>query len=235
MAKGVFITGNGTDSGKTVVTAAIVSRLRVAGINACVFKPVLSGAGKNRKLRDIEFVQKVSGLQGDPDEFSVYAYPDPVSPHLAAERAGEPVNLETISLKFQSLESCYQVVIVEGCGGIAVPFDRNGLMQSDLVRMLGLPVIIAGSTAVGTLNHSVLTARYCRDNKITVLGFVLGGFEDRYFENDNIRMIPELTGLPVLEVLPRFKGLDTSRLKDGGMKRFLGKSDGLPGYFKDLV
>lgn len=207
--------------GKTVVTAYMLGCLIRSGVKACVFKPVLSGAGGKswrKRFVDIEFAMSAAGISGKASDFSVYAFRDAVSPHLAAEREGRTISLKPIMSRLQELQKEYEFIVVEGCGGVAVPMDRNGLIQKDIIKAMGFPAVIAASTGVGTLNHCILTAGYCGNNGIKVPGFIMSGCTDEYFEKDNLSMIKSLTGLPVLDVLPRFKGLNLETRRPGTLK-----------------
>ena len=99
MSKGLFITGTGTDTGKTYITALIVKKLRENGYNAGYYKAALSGAEiKNDTFipGDAEYVSRISGLSDPYHEIVSYTYKNAVSPHLAARMEGDPVVLDKV-------------------------------------------------------------------------------------------------------------------------------------------
>lgn len=205
--RGVFVTGTGTDVGKTYVTALLVKRLREQGIDAGYFKAALSGAepaddGSGRLIPgDAAEVYRTAGIPGDPAEFVPYIYREALSPHLAARLEGRPVELAVVEAAFRRAAARFPFVAAEGSGGIVCPL-RDGdapLMLADVIRLTGFPLLIVAPSGLGSINAAVLTAEYARANGFRTVGFYLNGFRpgDTMHE-DNRRMIERLTGLPVL-------------------------------------
>ena len=91
MAKGIFVTGTGTDVGKTYVTALIVKKLADAGIHAGYYKAALSGA-ESIEESDAGYVKKIAGITQEDSSLLSYLYQNAVSPHLAARIEGNPVD-----------------------------------------------------------------------------------------------------------------------------------------------
>jgi dethiobiotin synthase len=120
--------------------------------------------------------------------------PDPVSPHLAAQRAGVVINLDAL----QSRES-NRALIVEGAGGVLVPVNESQLM-ADLMVKLGLPIIVAARTALGTINHTLLTIEALRVRSLTIAGVVMIGDRD----SDNRAAIERYGKVSVLAEMPYF-------------------------------
>lgn len=224
MAKGIFIIGTDTGVGKTVVSAALVSRLRWDGECAGYFKPVLSGAGfKDGSLipGDALFVKALSGLTEDNSNLAPCLFPNPVSPHLAAEMVGRSVEIEVIKEKYHDLNDKYDYLVVEGCGGLAVPLTRDGYMLYDLVKELDLGCLVVAGAALGTINHTLLTVRYGQSLNIRVKGIIINGYTGGICEDDNIRMIEKLAGLPIIAVIPKIQGVDVERLQFGAIREEL--------------
>ncbi len=205
--RGGFVTGTGTDVGKTYVTALLVKRLREQGIDAGYFKAALSGAepaddGSGRLIPgDAAEVYRTAGIPGDPAEFVPYIYREALSPHLAARLEGRPVELAVVEAAFRRAAARFPFVAAEGSGGIVCPL-RDGdalLMLADVIRLTGFPLLIVAPSGLGSINAAVLTAEYARANGFRTVGFFLNGFRpgDTMHE-DNRRMIERLTGLPVL-------------------------------------
>ncbi|WP_462339498.1 ATP-dependent dethiobiotin synthetase BioD, partial [Phascolarctobacterium succinatutens] len=122
MSKGLFITAIGTDIGKTYVTGLLVKRLRDAGVNAGYYKAALSGAEEQPDGTwlpgDAVFVAKTANIPEKPENLVSYIYKEAVSPHLAALREGNPVEMEKIEADYQASLAKYDYVTMEGSGGI---------------------------------------------------------------------------------------------------------------------
>ena len=160
---GFFVTGTDTGVGKTVLSA-----LLVAALDAVYWKPVQTGAveGTDR--------ESVRAWAASPEEQLLperYCFDPPVSPHLAAREAGVRIALD--SFEFPEARA-NRTWIVEGAGGVMVPLNERDLMR-DLMRRLGLPVVVAARTALGTINHTLLTLAALRDAHLSIRGVVLIG------------------------------------------------------------
>lgn len=184
----VFVTGTDTDVGKTVTSAALC-----AAFGHAYWKPVQSGTadGSDRAT--------VAALAGVPTFPEAYRLPRPASPHASAADVG--VRLDVRALRLPDAPR----LVVEGAGGWMVPFDLDPpTFTADLVRALGLPVIVVARTGLGTLNHTLLTLRAIRADGGEPVGLVLVG--DPHPENE--RDLPRLGGVPVLARLPRVRLAD---------------------------
>ncbi|MCQ2106822.1 MAG: dethiobiotin synthase [Fibrobacter sp.] len=217
MSKGYFVTATGTDVGKTFVTALLVKKWRDSGIDAGYYKAALSGA----ELRDgkwiagdADYVKTVAGLPDSQEELVSYVYKEAVSPHLAARKEGNPVELSKVCEDFKAACGRHEFVFTEGSGGIICPirYDEpatnlaNGnepqkLFLADIMKALKLPLLIVTTAALGSINACVLTVEYARARGLDIRGIIVnrygmsGNFQ---MEDDNIFMMQELTGLPIL-------------------------------------
>jgi dethiobiotin synthetase len=221
MAKGLFIIGTDTGVGKTLVSALLMKQLRKKGYAACYFKPVLSGAGNQdgRLLPwDTLFVKKLAGLTEDEDSLTPYIFQTPVSPHLAASIESQSIDIEVIKAKYHYLKENYDYLLVEGCGGLAVPLTAGGYMLYDLVKELGLSCLIVARAALGTINHTLLTVRYGQGLDIPMKGIIVNGYTGSIYEDDNVKTIEKLSGLPVIAVIPRLLGIDIENLQTGPLE-----------------
>lgn len=208
MAKGLFITATGTDVGKTFVTALIVKKLREAGFSAGYYKAALSGA----ELRDgqwipgdADYMKRIAGLPDSYDQLVSYIYKAAVSPHLAAQREGNPVELSKVEADYQQAAQRYEYITAEGSGGIVCPIrwdEEQQLMLTDVIKALDLPVLIVANAALGSINAVVLTVEYARQKGIPVKGIVLNDFhKEDPMEQDNRKMMEALTGVPVVALV----------------------------------
>ncbi|MBF0569988.1 MAG: dethiobiotin synthase, partial [Candidatus Omnitrophica bacterium] len=143
-----FITGTDTGVGKTVATLALAVLLRERGLRVGVFKPFQSGVG------DAEFLKKHLDLKDGLREINPYCAKEPLSPHLAFARQGVKVDVHRIKVAFLALQEKYDVVLIEGAGGLLVPITEKYLM-ADLARELGGELIIVARLGLGTINHSL--------------------------------------------------------------------------------
>ena len=217
MAKKIFITGTGTDVGKTFVTGLIVKKLKENGIKAAYYKAAMSGnvrAGEDVLLPGNEWmkagtllpgdalhVQTVSGIEQPVGQMCPYVYEKAVSPHLASRIEGGPVVLEEVVRGFEAVCSRYDFVTMEGSGGILCPlcFDEQKLWLEDVVRELGLSSLIVADAGLGTINSVVLTVEYMRAKCLPVKGIIFNRFHPgNRMEEDNLRMCEYRTKLPVL-------------------------------------
>ncbi len=207
--RGFFVTGTGTDVGKTVAAAAAVSVLRAAGVDAVPMKPVQTGCGgaAPRRSPDLERVLRLCGLEPDGAQRALMApclLRDPCSPHLAAAREGAPVDPAAVARAFDALARGHAAVVAEGAGGALVPLDDRACML-DLAARFGLPLLVVARSGLGTINHTLLTLAAARARGLPLAGVVLN--DDRpgergYIEEDNRATIERLGRVPVLGWLP---------------------------------
>ena len=205
MDKGIFITGTGTDIGKTYVTALLVKKLTEAGIDTAYFKAAVSGNERDENGRlipgDAAFVKKISGISQPLDTMCPYVYEQAVSPHLAAKSEGSPVELDVVRTRYEKLCREHGYVVCEGSGGIVCPirYDDKKIMLEDIIKELDLQTLIVADAGLGTINSAVLTCEYMRAHKIGIKGIILNHFhKGDVMEEDNKSMCEELTGLPVI-------------------------------------
>ncbi|MDQ7038686.1 MAG: dethiobiotin synthase [Aquificota bacterium] len=191
MGRSVLITGTDTGVGKTYVTYNLALALRKKGVKVGCFKPV------ETYVRDIpEDGLLLSEATGQPvDEVVPVRFSLPLSPYAAEMEEGRPVDLGFLRKRFEELERRYDLLLVEGAGGIAVPVKR-GYTYADLALDWDLEVIIVGRAGLGTLNHTYLAWFYAREKGLEVKGIVLNGFTgEDVSERTNPRIVEEMTGI----------------------------------------
>ena len=200
MGKGLFITGTGTDIGKTYVTALLVKTLRDNGYNTGYYKAAISGADSAAES-DAGFVNRYAAI-GEPEDMLLsYLYKTAVSPHLAARLEGHPVEKDVILKAWQRVTAAYPYVTMEGSGGILCPIrhdEKAVFYLEDIIHWLHLPSLIVADAGLGTINAAVLTAFYMKAHDLPVKGFLLNHWKGGVMEEDNVKMIEEMTHLPVL-------------------------------------
>ena len=158
--RGVFVTGTGTEVGKTVVAAAIARTAAADGLRVRVFKPAVSGLEEGGEP-DHELLRRAARSAQADDEIAPYRFGPPLSPHLAAALAGEEIEPRALVAAARSAGEGAELLVVEGVGGFHVPLTPDYLV-SDFARELALPVAIAASPDLGTINHSLLTIEAVR-------------------------------------------------------------------------
>ncbi|WP_168188654.1 dethiobiotin synthase [Thermoflavimicrobium daqui] len=206
MKKGFFITATDTEVGKTIVTAGLSLALQAEGYRVGVIKPVQSGHLRKDPNGDGMRLKTWTG-QTDPIEHMVlYDFALPVAPELAAEKAGVTINRKVILDRLAQMLTRYDVVLVEGAGGLLVPFDRDGTI-ADLAKEMGLPLLIVARPNLGTVNHSALTTLWAKQNGLHPLGIIINGWSEELVQKDlsvvdNPRLIEELAQVPVLGKMP---------------------------------
>lgn len=206
MGKAIFITGTGTDVGKTYVTGLLVKKIRDAGLDGSYYKAALSGAEPdgqgNLVPGDAAWVKETAGLKDPLTDLVTYVYREAVSPHLAARINHRPVELETIREAFQKVRARHEYLTMEGSGGILCPLrwdERQHLLLEDMIRALDLGCLLVADAGLGTINSTVLTVEYLQHRSIPVRGILFNRWKpgDR-MQEDNRAMVEELTGIPVL-------------------------------------
>ena len=202
MAKGLFVTATGTDAGKTYITALLVKKLSETGLRAGYYKAALSGA-ETIAESDAGYVKRISGIDQPEESLLSYLYRNSVSPHLAARIEGNPVEPEKVRADFAKVAEAYDYVTVEGSGGIVCPirWDEQKLLLEDIIKELGLDTVIVADAGLGTINAVVLTVSYLKSKAIGIRGIILNHYSGDVMQEDNIRMIEELTGIPVVAVV----------------------------------
>lgn len=214
MSKGYFVTATGTDVGKTFITALLVKKWRDSGIDAGYYKAALSGA----ELRDgkwvagdADYVKRIANLSDTQEQLVSYVYKEAVSPHLAARKEGNPVELAKVKTDFDAARNRHEFIFAEGSGGIICPirYDDQKIFLVDIMKTLGLPLLIVTTAALGSINACVLTVEYARSCGLSIRGLIVNRYGcsgNLEMEDDNIRMMQDLTGL---EILAKVKDGDT--------------------------
>lgn len=218
MSQGVFITGTDTDVGKTIVTAGILRQLRRAGVNAASMKPVQTGAevSNNGKLTapDLRVHHKAADWVPPPDEADLmapYLYEPACSPHLAGRLAGSYPDISHITDCARKLEARYELLLVEGAGGVYAPLTESETML-DLMKALGYPVLLVAHRGLGTINHTLLSTEALRSAGLKIMGVVFNEIEDvqpDFIKEDNPSAIESFGKVAILGNIDYLTELDS--------------------------
>ena len=176
MAKALFITGTGTDVGKTFVTGLIVKKLQENGKKAAYYKAAMSGNERCMDHHlipgDAQYVKDISGILQPLEEMCPYIYEQAFSPHLASRIEGNPVCMDVVCQGFHKVCEQYDYITMEGSGGILCPIRYDSV---------------------------VLTVEYMRAHNLPIKGIIFNHFHPgNIMEEDNLHMCESLTGLKVL-------------------------------------
>jgi len=209
MGKGIFITGTGTEIGKTYVTKYLTKALIHKGIKAIPYKPIQTGCvWKNGSLvaEDVEQYIQTAGLSYEQKDLCTYFFEKPASPHLAAQLENTKIDLSFIKQHFEKLQAEHDLILVEGAGGLAVPVkeDNELIMTSDLIKLLNIPILVVVPPHLGSINHTLLTIDYAKAKGLSVIGIVFNKVSKNpdIVEKDNMRIIEKITKLPILGKVP---------------------------------
>ncbi|MDY3825196.1 MAG: dethiobiotin synthase [Lachnospiraceae bacterium] len=205
MSKALFVTGTGTDTGKTYITGLIVKKLQEAKKNPAYYKAAMSGNDRRPDGTlipgDALAVQTMSGIDQSLTSMCPYVYEHAYSPHLASRLEGNPVVMDVVTHGFADVTAVYDYVTVEGSGGILCPicFDEARIQLEDVVKELHLSSILIADAGLGTINSVVLTAEYMKTHGLPLKGIIFNHYHPGdVMEDDNIFMCEHMTGLPTL-------------------------------------
>ena len=204
--RGVFVTGTGTEVGKTVVAAAIARAAARSGQGVAVFKPAVSGLDDGARSPippDHALLRLAAGSEQSDDEIAPYRYGPAVSPHLGAELAGDEIEPARLLAAARAAAEGADFLVAEGVGGLLVPLREDYLVR-DLARDLGLPLVVAASPGLGTINHTLLTIEAARAVGLQVAAVVLTPWpeEQSTVERSNRQTVARLGQVPVLGLPP---------------------------------
>ncbi len=203
---GVFITGTDTGVGKTIVSAALARTLLNRGIDVGVMKPVETGCARGPKgllPTDSEFLIKAARSKDPKKLITPYTMETPVAPCEAAEREGVEINDEYIRDCYLKLKERHDFMVVEGAGGLMVPIYQKFLV-SNLIQLLGLPIILVSRPKLGTINHTLLSIHYAKCQGIKILGFIVNRRHEAIHlaEEKSPIIIEKISGVPFLGTKP---------------------------------
>jgi len=172
--RGLFVTGTDTGVGKSIVAAAACAALAARGTRVAAFKPAVTGLDDppGEWPPDHELLAAQASAGQRPEDVARYRFGPPVSPHLAAERAGVAIEPTALVAAAARASAAADALIVEGVGGLMVPL-RRGYLVRDLAVALGHPLVVVARPGLGTISHTLLTLEAARSAGLAVAGVVL--------------------------------------------------------------
>ncbi|MBR0552431.1 dethiobiotin synthase [Stakelama marina] len=195
MNRTIIITGTDTEIGKTVFSAALTGAL-----DGCYWKPVQAGLDDGS---DRERVARLAGVGEERLLPEAYRLTTPCSPHQAADIDGVTIEAERLTIP-----ECDRPLVVEGAGGALVPLTRS-LTYADMFARWKAPAVIVARTALGTINHSLLTVEALRSRGVPLLGIAFVGDSNEETES----VIAEIGNVRRLGRLPRLRSLTPETLR----------------------
>ena len=224
MSKNIFVTGTGTEIGKTYVAGLLVKKLQEAGEKSAYYKAAMSGNDKDSEGNlipgDAKFVKEFSGIDQPLEEMCHYVYEKAYSPHLAAQIEGNPIDIDYAIEKFEDLKEKYDYISLEGSGGILCPlrFDDQEIYLEDFIKKTNLSTLIVADAGLGTINNVVLTAFYMKEKGMKVKGIIFNNFiPGDVMQEDNIKMCKHMSGLEVIACVKKGDkdlDIDVEKLKE---------------------
>lgn len=205
MAKTLFITGTGTDVGKTYIAGLILKKALENNEVCAYYKAAMSGndraADGHLMAGDALFVKNTSGTAQPLYSMCPYLYETAVSPHLAAKMEGSPIDLDVVLAYYDDLCRKYDFVAVEGSGGIVCPlrYDEQEVFLEDFIKARAIGCLLVADAGLGTINDVVLSVRYMEASQISIKGIIFNHFEPgNFLHEDNRYMCERLTGVKVV-------------------------------------
>lgn len=202
---GCFVTGTDTGVGKTLVSAGLLHALARHHARVVGMKPVAAGLvpqGSAWVAEDALALRAASSVAVPPELDCPVALPEPLSPHLAAARAGRRVDVAELVAAHRRLQTLADVVLVEGAGGWRVPLNDTETL-ADLAVALAQPVVLVVGMRLGCLNHALLTAEAIRADGLVLAGWVANAIDPAMrCLDDNIDTLRQRLGAPLLGVVP---------------------------------
>jgi dethiobiotin synthetase len=220
--EGVFVTGTGTEVGKTIVAAAIARTLAAEGKRVAVFKPAVTGLDEESEP-DHALLRRIAGSSQSDEQIAPYRYGPPMSPHLAAALTGEEIEPARLLEAARAAAAGADVLVCEGVGGLLVPLawflsvadgqkGTTPYLVRDFAADLALPLVVAAPPGLGTINHTLLTIEAARAAGLRVAKVVLTPWPESpsTIEESNRETIAALGEVEV-ETLPRLDLSDPAK------------------------
>jgi dethiobiotin synthetase len=204
-ARSVFIAGTDTGIGKTWTACSLLHALRAAGLRATGMKPVASGCVATPEgLRSEDALALIAASDPKPQRYedcNPFAFPAPVSPHIAAAEVDEEVTMPPIEDAYDSIALQTDVVVVEGVGGWLAPLSDT-LRANAIPQALRMPVILVVGLKLGCLNHAQLTARAIHGDDCELIGWIGNRIDpDMLRPKENLVALNRALAVPCLGVI----------------------------------
>ena len=203
---GFFVTGTDTEVGKTLVSGAIILKLREQGIKAIGFKPVVAGTYRNANgeilNEDIETLRIASNLNSDELSLCPYVLDQPAAPHLVAKHQGLKLEMTVITEAFRNAQKHADCVVVEGAGGLLIPLNEDEDL-GDFAKEINLPIILVVGMKLGCINHALLTYEAIKARNLKIAGWVANTLSEAMpLLEENLQTLQARIDTPFLGLIP---------------------------------
>jgi dethiobiotin synthetase len=204
---GFFVTGTDTEVGKTLVSGALIVKLRDQQINAIGFKPVVAGTYKDTSGRtlneDLETLRIASNLSHHELSLCPYALDQPAAPHLVAAQQGLKLEMSVMHNAFQDVQKHADCIVVEGAGGLLIPLNKDEDLGG-FANKIDLPMILVVGMKLGCLNHALLTHEAMKARNLKIAGWIANTLaEEMPLLQENLQTLQTRIESPFLGLIPR--------------------------------
>lgn len=202
-----FVTSTGTEIGKTLISTLLVNELSDHHDRIGYWKPVASGCRSTiygYRSPDEETILKQTSLT-DEDVISTFRFDEPLSPDQAAKRENRRIDPSDILDEWKQLRDRYEALVVEGIGGVAVPFSHS-YDVTDMAYDLGLSALLVVSSQLGTISHTRTAYHYLLERDVSCTGIILTPAEGKSLEITNRNHLRDFYPKTFVDLLPRLDG-----------------------------
>jgi dethiobiotin synthetase len=203
---GYFVTGTDTEVGKTLISGALILKLREQGINAIGFKPVVAGTYQDATGKtlneDVETLRIASNLGSNELNLCPYVLDQPAAPHLVAARQSLKLEMSVMAEAFQNIQNQADCVVVEGAGGLLIPLnDQKDL--SDFAKEIHLPIIVVVGMKLGCINHALLTYEAIKARNLNIAGWIANTlYTEMPLLQENLQTLKTRMTIPFFGLIP---------------------------------
>ncbi|MBU3540635.1 dethiobiotin synthase [Polynucleobacter sp. UB-Tiil-W10] len=203
---GFFVTGTDTDVGKTLVSGALILKLRAQEIKVIGFKPVVAGTYRDAKgetlNEDLETLHIASGPSFNELSLCPYVLDQPAAPHLVAASQGLKLEMGVLTDAFQNIQRHADCVVVEGAGGLLIPLNDEEDLAT-FAKEIKLPIILVVGMKLGCINHALLTYEAIRARNLNLAGWVANVLSTEMpLLQENLQTLQARIDAPFLGLIP---------------------------------
>ena len=203
---GFFVTGTDTEVGKTLVSGALILKLREQGINSIGFKPVVAGTYQDTDGRtlneDLETLRIASNLGVEGLSLCPYVLDRPAAPHLVAAGQGLKLEMGVLTQALRNIQMQADCVVVEGAGGLLIPLNDTEDL-SDFATDINLPIILVVGMKLGCINHALLTCEAIKARNLNIAGWIANTLNaEMPLLQENLQTLKTRIAAPFLGLIP---------------------------------
>jgi len=166
------------------------------------------------------FLKEIADMDESIDVITPIRFEKPLAPFPASEIEGIPADIEKIKKAFEKLSKKYDVIVVEGIGGLLVPINRNYFVL-DLARDFRLPLIIVARTTLGAINHTLLTVSFAMKQGLNIAGIIFNYSqlpENNLAEKTSPEVVRQISPVPILGIFPYLQEIERATLEKAAVK-----------------